>query len=261
MKVGTWGPALTSADARELAKKKLRDHHLEPATPARRITLGKYVEEYYAPQFRLRHTSSKHLNNLTPLHLNDKLLTAITPQIVKPWIDQRLRDGKKPGTINSNLTALKAVLNHAVTEGWLAANPMARLRKMSEDEYARVRYLSPDELGRFLAALDAREDVIRIWRPSTSNLKFADLVKPLVLTAMYTGLRQGELFALTCADYIDGIITARTRKTRGARSSSARWASATALRPEARVAGPFPALQPPFSGARRLFWLTVLYAT
>jgi integrase len=217
LKVGTWGPALTSADARELAKKKLRQHLLEPVVRSRKITLGKYFDEYYAPQYRLRHTSEKSLNNLNQLQLNDTLLTAITPQMVKAWVNSRLHAGKKPGTVNRSVTALKAVLNHAVTEGWLAANPLARLAKLSEDEHARVRYLTTDERKRFLAALDAREAAIRAWRPSTCNRTFADVVKPLILTAMNTGLRQGELFNLTWEDYADGVITARTRKTKGAR--------------------------------------------
>ena len=164
LKVGAWGPALTSADARELANKKLRQHLLEPFVPSQKITLGKYFGEYYAPQYRLRHASEKSLNDLNQLQLNDTLLTAVTPQMVKTWVDSRLRAGKKPATVNRGVTALKAVLNHAVVEGWLPANPLARLAKLSEDEYARVRYLTTDERKRFLAALDAREAAIRAWR-------------------------------------------------------------------------------------------------
>jgi len=217
LRVGTWSTTLTSADARELAKIKLREHLVEPVVACPKITLGKYVEEHYAPQYRLRHTSEKSLNNLNQLQLDDTLLTAIKPQLVKTWMDHRLRAGKRPGTINRAVTALKAVLNHAVTEGWLATNPLARLPKLSEDESARVRYLTAEERKRFLAALDEREVAIRAWRPSTFNRTFADVVKPLILTAMNTGLRQGELFNLTWQDYMDGVITARTRKTRGSR--------------------------------------------
>jgi len=81
----------------------------------------------------------------------------------------RLRAAKKPATTNRGVTALKAVLNRAVSEGWLSVNPLVRLAKLSEDEYVRIRYLIPDERKRFLAALDEREAAIRAWRPSTSN--------------------------------------------------------------------------------------------
>ena len=146
LKVGTWGPTLTSSDARERAKKKLRQHLLEPVVTLPKITLKKYVEEHYALQYRLRHTSEKGLNNLNQLGLDETLLSSITPQLVKTWVDSRLRAGKKPATTNRGVTVLKAVLNHAVGEGWLAVNALARLAKLSEDEYARIRYLNPDEL-------------------------------------------------------------------------------------------------------------------
>jgi len=98
-----------------------------------------HFEAHYLPQYRLRHASEKSLNNLKQLQLDDTLLTAITPQLIKAWVDKRLRAGKNPGTFNRSVTSLKAVLNHAVIEGWLTANPLARLAKLSEDQYARIR--------------------------------------------------------------------------------------------------------------------------
>lgn len=57
-----------------------------------------------------------------------------------------------PATVNRYLAALSAVLTAAVKDwGWLAASPMARVRKMKEPT-GRVRFLSPDELRRLLAA-------------------------------------------------------------------------------------------------------------
>jgi hypothetical protein len=67
LKVGTWSTTLTSADARELAKTELREHLIEPAVACPKITFGKFVEEHYAPQYRLRHTSERSLNNLNQL--------------------------------------------------------------------------------------------------------------------------------------------------------------------------------------------------
>ncbi len=161
---------------RALAKAKLREHLVEPAVACPKIPRGKYLELHYEPQYRLRHASDKSLNNLNHLQLDDTLLNAITPQLVKVWVDRRLRAGKKPGTINRAITALKAVLNHAVTEGWLATNPLARLAKLSEDESTLVRYLTADERKRFLAALDECQIAIRAWRPGTSDRTFADVV-------------------------------------------------------------------------------------
>src|SRR5580765_6259176 len=47
LKVGTWGPTLTSSDARDLAKKRLRQHLIAPIVVSPKITLKKYVAEHY----------------------------------------------------------------------------------------------------------------------------------------------------------------------------------------------------------------------
>ena len=73
-----------------------------------------------------------------------------------------------------------------------------------------VRYLEPDEEKRLRAALDAREDRMRRERESANALRvsrgrdalphlaspYVDYLKPLVLLAMNTGLRRGDLFDL-----------------------------------------------------------------
>jgi integrase len=76
---------------------------------------------------------------------------------------------------------------------------------------AKVRYLTPAEEKRLRAAMDARETELRQARtrankhraergyalyPEIGPLEYADHIKPIVLVALNTGLRRGDLFGL-----------------------------------------------------------------
>jgi integrase len=80
------------------------------------------------------------------------------------------------------------------------------------DNDSRVRYLTGDEETSLMTALEDREKVIRQgrasgneWRkvrqleprPDLNALPFADHLKPMVIVSLNTGLRWGELVALT----------------------------------------------------------------
>ena len=77
-------------------------------------------------------------------------LADLTPDVVYTW-KSVLSQSYKPATVHKYLSRLDAVLKFGVTCGWVAANPMAQLRKPSRGE-GRIRYLSDDERQRLLAA-------------------------------------------------------------------------------------------------------------
>jgi integrase len=124
------------------------------------------------------------------------------------WKAQRKTSGTAPATINRDLTMLRAALNKAVEWGEFKTNPLDSVKALKGADVKRVRYLCNDEEKRFMAALDEREAVVRAdKRASTNNLvsiasdvAFADYLKPMVLIAMNTGLRFGELTRLRWAD-------------------------------------------------------------
>jgi integrase len=107
------------------------------------------------------------------------------------------------------------MLNWAVQLGILEANPIAKLRPVSErDSDEIVRYLSSDERARLMAALDERESLMRngrdshnLWLKSRKlparpamNGEYADYLKPLTIVALNTGARRGALFGLKWGD-------------------------------------------------------------
>lgn len=86
-----------------------------------------------------------------------------------------------PATINRYLAALSHAFTIAVKEwGWLEDSPMRRVTKGKESR-GRVRFLSDDERARLLAACKA-----------SSNAA----LYPVVVLALSTGMRQGEIMGL-----------------------------------------------------------------
>ena len=90
---------------------------------------------------------------------------------------------KRKATANRGLTVLKAALNHAYNEG-LAAHDDAwrRVKAYRNVEAARVQYLNDQEAARLVNACD----------PDFRNL---------VIGALMTGCRYGELAAMVAADF------------------------------------------------------------
>ena len=113
-------------------------------------------------------------------------LRTLTPAWLRAWRDGLSRR-LKPDTVRQYMDSLAAVSTVAVSElHWLPAHPM-RGRQVRKPPAARgrTRFLSPPEQARLLAACQASR------QPG---------LYPLVVTALTTGARRGELLALTWAD-------------------------------------------------------------
>jgi integrase len=124
----------------------------------------------------------------------------------------KVRDVSR-ATINHNISGLRAALGRAVEWGMLSVMPLGKMKRRKEDENAIVRYLSGDEETRLRAALIARDKSRRgaresanAWRrergykewPAHAN--YTDHLTPLVLVAINTGMRRGELLQLRWRD-------------------------------------------------------------
>jgi len=210
---------LTPTQARDRAKEILADAIKgEDPQAARKAakahTFRSFITKEYGPWFSAnRRTGKATLDTLLNLFpdLQDKKLAELNPWLVDKWRRNRLKE-VSPATINRNLGALKAALSKAVEWSFLEENPLARVKSAKIDHGGVIRYLNEDEETRLLAALDERESRKREsrengnqWRrergypelESYAGQAYADHLKPLVLLALNTGLRRGELFALT----------------------------------------------------------------
>ncbi|PYS82488.1 MAG: hypothetical protein DMF67_12505 [Acidobacteria bacterium] len=122
--------------------------------------------------------------NVIKAHFKGKRLADISPMDVERFkklrhdTPTRHEEARSPATVNRELTILSRVLALAVDAGHIGENPCRRVRRFKEDN-ARVRFLADDEETRLMKQIGGR-----------------DLLRSVVIFALNTGLRRGEIFGL-----------------------------------------------------------------
>jgi len=96
--------------------------------------------------------------------------------------------------VNHNLAVLKHMLKNAVKWGLIKQNYASEV-KLYPVEEGRIRFLTEEEIRRLLSACKSQINYPRLY--------------PLVILALNTGMRQGELLKLTWGnvDLERGLIT------------------------------------------------------
>jgi integrase len=164
----------------------------------------------------------------------NKPLTEITSFAVERWRAKRLK-GAGPvsaATANRDLVALKACLSKARQWGVIREHPLNGVKRAKEDNRGTVRYLNAAEETRLRQALTTRDDkrraaraasnqwrIERGYKPLPNHGTYTDHLTPIVLLALNTGLRRGELLNLAWKD-VD--IVRRVLTVRGDTAKSGR---------------------------------------
>jgi integrase len=241
---------LTPEAAREMASAKLGEYSKfklglgpDPIAERRRkraATFTEFLDKQYEPWAvaNLKHHGTllaRIRAQFEPL-FGAKPLTEITPWTVESWRAARLKgdDAVSKATANRDLAALKAVLSRAVQWGALADHPLRRVRLAKEDRAAHVRFLSAAEEQQLRAALTARDQARRAARANANDWRrqrgypllpdfgaYVDHLEPIVLVALNTGCRRGELFNLQWRD-VDFVTRMITVRGEGAKSGRTR---------------------------------------
>ena len=99
---------------------------------------------------------------------------------LQDFAERLCADGLDPSTVRNTLMPLRAIFRRSVARGEVAANPTSGL-ELPAVEGTRDRIASPGEAAELLPALPERD-------------------RALWATAMYAGLRRGELLALRWED-------------------------------------------------------------
>lgn len=180
------------------------------------VTFEDFMEQRYRPWVEVeRRSGAQTCANIKAQfgRFYKKPMTEITAWSVEKFKSERLKAGIKPATVNRDLDRLRAALSKAVEWGVLEANPVAGVKRSKGGDSTRVRFLDKAEDKRLRKALAARDAKAAKHRASGNDWRaarhrtllppikaYADHLTPLVLVALNTGLRRGELFGLTWGD-------------------------------------------------------------
>ena len=150
------------------------------------IKFKEVVEKFiclYA-EVNLKNSTVRSYKDHYKLHLKDFFkdikLIDINTFIISHFIRQKQKEGLSNKTINNILTSMGTVFNWAIENGYIMFNPVQRVKKLKV-EHIEMSFLTKDEID---AVLDF------------SQKNYPDFY-PLLLTAIYSGMRRGEILALT----------------------------------------------------------------
>jgi integrase len=151
----------------------------------------KFVKETFLPYSRHNNKSYERAKGIA-LNLCEYFgptpLQEITSSMVEKFKQERAEHYTRPekkinkATVNRELAVLSKIFSLAVDAEQITTNPCSRVRHFQASN-GRIRYLTPDEENRLLAALESHK-----W------------VRDVVVMALQTGMRQGEIFNLQWFD-------------------------------------------------------------
>jgi integrase len=147
---------------------------------AGRITFETYVETVWWPSLNLEvSTKAAYRSNLDRHFVpffGDYPLSAILPSLVQTWVTMALQNGLSPRSVVKYHVVLHGIFARAVRDRLIGHNPCADT-DLPKVIPARQRIMTPEQFERLLVAVP-------------------DRYRTLVLTAIETGMRWGELAAL-----------------------------------------------------------------
>jgi len=134
------------------------------------------------------------INNLNELFAND-CLEDITPIKIEQYKEKRLTEEAKPATVNRELACLKCMFNKAIEWGRMTDNPFRGVKLLKENNKI-VRFLEKEEIRKLIDCC-------------------ADHLRPIVIVALNTGMRKGEILGLKWRDinFHTDIITLKDTKS------------------------------------------------
>lgn len=120
-------------------------------------------------------------------------MAALTPTVIQGWIEERIKDGVSGSTVNRELSVLRSAIKKGILNLELNIdNPVHAVHRPKEAP-PRERRLFDGEEDRILAALKVTD--------RAENGQFAGpqntWMRPVVIYAIESAMRRGEILALT----------------------------------------------------------------
>jgi integrase len=192
--LGRWAnePVLSKTHAQAVYERMVaavRDGTFDRPAPATLPTFDTFADIYIE-----RHVQFKQLRSADTIEFRLRALRrrfgarpidAITVDDIEDFVRDLRTAGKKPATINRHLALLRAMLNWAVERDYLDRTPFRRgsqaVIKLDRENNRRYRRLTVDE----------EQALLQVAPP---------LLQALIIGALDTGMRRGELLSLRFTD-------------------------------------------------------------
>jgi integrase len=168
---------------------------------------AEFVDEVYLPWARDNKKSWRNdvdRGRVLAEYFKGMAFRDITPMVIEKFKRDRLKTktrrggNRHPNTVNKELQLLSRVFSMAVDNELAESNPCRRVRQL-KCEWQRDRYLLPEEERQLMARLTGR---------------YAHL-KPIVVIALNTGMRRGEILGLRWdeVDFVRNVLRVRRTKS------------------------------------------------
>lgn len=154
-----------------------------------------YLQDYAMTEKKSWKTDEYRLRNLKE-YFKDTDLRYINARMVRQFRAERLRKGNGEASCNRYLALLKRMFTLAIEDNYCETNPVKSVKFFSEANVKRERVLTQVEEVRLL---DSCSEVLR----------------PVVLTALHSGMRRGEILSLKWknVDMLKKVITVEHTKS------------------------------------------------
>jgi integrase len=202
--LGTTNEIKGRKEAKDILQARLRPINLGRQRPQSTMTLEQFVNEMWRPGVipTLRSGSSRYYDVQLRCHIipvfGSRRLCDITRVDVQHFLADKRKNGFSGSSTHGIRTAISKVLQAAVDWNLLEQNPARGIRIGDRAPKTERLYLNPNEVGRLLASLP-------------------EPCRTLVLVAVLTGMRIGEILALRwkAVDLVRGLIQVRETISEG----------------------------------------------
>lgn len=135
-------------------------------------------------------------------------ITQLTPGTMKEYKED-LKRRYKPHTVNRKLSYVSALLRWCVQNGYIAENPMVRIKGVRSENYPK--WLTQEQVKIVLQAAQAAVDEARS-KQLDFTLTVALRMQAITIFLLNTGLRVSELCDLRLSDIQNEVVTVRWGK-------------------------------------------------
>ncbi len=184
--------------------------------PAQKLTVRALFEEYKAAKIHeIRQSTFSCSVQLVSAHvlsyLGEVRLDKLTPPVLQKWKNEINSDDFTFGTKKAIFKKFHAVLNFAVKMGYLSANPLDKVGNFQAplEPPKKMDFYTVDEFRQYIKCA---KEYCETAEPYVWNFYV------FMCIAFFTGMRKGEIYALTWNDLQDGEISVTkslTQKLKG----------------------------------------------